>query len=1130
MVKSINLTINYKNKVIQSHSIYGQYLMPGLGYIDMLYQLGDKLGIRYQTHSIHNLQIENPLIVPKDKQVELTIVFEQKEDVWFVKVQGEDQMYASAEFHLETKCYTDVISLEMEKEKADTVFQMDSIYENARTHELIHTGIMKVLGKCYLTDEQLYMELKVSEEYNERKGEYVFHPALIDGAGMASGAIRGDGEDSENLYIPLCYEYFYSTEQMGEKCFARVKKTSIREKNEIRSSDLEFYNEDGKQIGELLGITSKKIRNRQQIQAKPKAESKKPIVSLEEKKDIKKIEKKDDKSIEALEYTLKKLFSKYIGKEPQSIERNVGFFEIGLESAQLLNLHQDIETELGIKLNQTTLFEYTSIQELAEYIQTVQAKANDTAKEMVSFEEFDEEPDKNCYSSEDIAVIGMAGYFPEAKNIEEFWNNLKEGKDCIVEVPEDRWDWRDYEDIQTPTGKPISKWGGFIDNVAEFDAEFFRVSPREAEIIDPQERLFLQCCWKAMEDAGYTPDNVCEGSGRKVGVYVGVMHKDYALIGLDVLNSGRNVPLSLNYAPIANRVSYFCDFHGPSMALDTVCSSSLLSIQLAIDSIRKGESEVALAGGVNVSLHPAKYISYGLAGMHSSNGACRTFGTDADGYVSSEGIGAVLLKPLSKAIEDRDNIYAVIKNVTVNHGGRASGLTVPSPAAQGNLIYDCLREANINPRTIQYMEAHGTGTSLGDPIEIQGLMNAYSKFTAEKQYCAIGSVKSNIGHTESAAGVAGLIKVCLQLYYKTLVPSLHSEVQNPILNFEDSAFYIQHKTEFWERQKIEVNGKLQECKRRAAISAFGATGTNVHAVLEEYEPEYEHRKKQNKEVCFMLSAKNEERLQAYLTEFLSFLSKQKEEEFSLEDMVYTLHVGRVEFDERIAIVVNSLHELIETLTKLLEDKTSSPNVYKGNVRKVDTILKQLMGNEDWNELVDKWIAHENVEQIARLWVAGMPVDWTQIYKDKKAYRMSLPTYAFANTKYWLKSDNGDVSVPERKKAKKNVVQLESQTTSKKLSDIYNKKNRIKKPVLIEQAASEALSIEENLKTWLSEELNIMKEQIDTEVDIQELGLEQFHAMNLIKHIKEAYGTEIEVLQLYEEKTIHRIALFVYKTK
>ncbi len=340
----------------------------------------------------------------------------------------------------------------------------------------------------------------------------------------------------------------------------------------------------------------------------------------------------------------------------------------------------------GADLAPTLLFEYTNIKELATYLKkTVSFECAERATEPSRSEAEAPDAPEHHKNTGDIAIIGMAGRYPKAKSVAEFWENLKAGTDCITEVPKSRWDWKTYQNVTSPSGKTVSKWGGFIDDADCFDPQFFRISPREAETMDPQERLFLETCWETIEDAGYTPETLGNKGEKQhpIGVFAGVMHKDYSLIGAEQLSETDPFPVSLNYAQIANRVSYYCDFHGPSIAVDTVCSSSLTAVHLAIESIRRGECEAALAGGVNLSPHPAKYLSYGSVGMHSSDGRRRTFGEGGDGYVSGEGVGAVLLKPLEKAEQDGDRIYAVIKGSAINHVGKVSGITVPSPVCTG---------------------------------------------------------------------------------------------------------------------------------------------------------------------------------------------------------------------------------------------------------------------------------------------------------------------------------------------------------------------------------------------------------------------------------------------------------------
>ncbi|MTJ83778.1 MAG: KR domain-containing protein, partial [Telmatospirillum sp.] len=392
---------------------------------------------------------------------------------------------------------------------------------------------------------------------------------------------------------------------------------------------------------------------------------------------------------------------------------------------------------------------------------------------------------------EPIAIVGMAGRYPGASTVTEFWETLCRGVDCVTEIPPSRWRVRPPADGSGR--RPMSRWGGFIDGVDRFDCDFFHVSRPEADIMDPQERLFLETCWQAIEDAGYTPATLAptgtEPVRNAVGGFVGVMHKDYTLIGAEA--AGGPVPISLNQGQIANRVSFCCDFHGPSMAVDTLCSSSLTAIHLGCESLRRGESGAVIAGGVNLSLHPAKYQTYGMVNMHSSDGRCRAFGTGGDGYVSAEGVGALVLKRLGDAVRDGDHIYAVIRSAAANHIGRSSGFSVPNPVGQAVAIASALDRAGIDARSLGYVEAHGTGTMLGDPVEVEGLTRAFRRHTSDKGFCALGSVKSNVGHAEAAAGVCALTKVALQLHHRVLVPSLHADPENPLLHLAETPFRVQ---------------------------------------------------------------------------------------------------------------------------------------------------------------------------------------------------------------------------------------------------------------------------------------------------------------------------------------------------
>lgn len=599
--------------------------------------------------------------------------------------------------------------------------------------------------------------------------------------------------------------------------------------------------------------------------------------------------------LEQLELFLKDILFKEIKLPAHQINSSEPLEKYGIDSVMVMNLTRELETHFG-ELSKTLFFEYQTIRELAEYFNEhhapkVQKKfgANLLVEETgskkldehaniaspVTLHRFaTEKVDKvDKVDTEDgIAIIGVSGRYPKARNLIEFWENLRDGRDCITEIPPERWELeKHYSPDKDNTGTSYSKWGGFLEDIDKFDSLFFSISPREAASLDPQERLFLETVWHTLEDAGYTKTRL---SKYHVGVYVGVMYSHYQLYGADEeLVKNGFLPVS-SFASIANRVSYFLHAHGPSIAVDTMCSSSLTAIHLACESIRRGESEVAIAGGVNLSLHPNKYVQLSQGRFVSSDGKCRSFGEGGDGYVPGEGVGAVLLKPLRRALADGDQIYAVIKGSVINHGGKTNGYTVPNPNAQADLIANAIEKASIDPETISYVEAHGTGTSLGDPIEITGLTKAFRRYTSKRQYCPIGSVKSNIGHLESAAGIAALTKVLLQMKHKQLVPSLHSERANPHIHFADSPFYLQHACTEWEEPRFFQQGKEIRYPRRAAISSFGAGGANAHLVVEEFRLPKETEPSREPHI-FVLSAKNEERLRMYAAEMLKFLQAER---------------------------------------------------------------------------------------------------------------------------------------------------------------------------------------------------------------------------------------------------------------
>ncbi|MFJ7193998.1 MULTISPECIES: SDR family NAD(P)-dependent oxidoreductase [unclassified Streptomyces] len=601
-----------------------------------------------------------------------------------------------------------------------------------------------------------------------------------------------------------------------------------------------------------------------------------------------------------------------------------------------------------------------------------------------------------------IAIIGMSGRYPQAENTDEFWANLTAGRDSITEIPPDRWPLDGFYEpdraTAIATGRSYSKWGGFLRDFDAFDPHFFRIAPRDAYAMDPQERLFLQASWEVMEDAGYTREELARRHQRRVGVFAGVTKSGHARHGAARLPSGETVVPALSFASLSARTSYVLDLHGPSLTIDTMCSSSLTAIHEACEHLRRGSCELAIAGGVNLYLHPSDYVELCRSTMLSSQPRVRSFGSGGDGFVPGEGVGAVLLKPLARALADGDQVLAVVRGTSINHGGRSHGYTVPSPTAQAELIRDALTRAGIPAREVSYVEAHGTGTELGDPIEVKGLSLAFEESTDERQFCAIGSVKSVIGHLEAAAGIAGVTKAVLQLRHRTLVPSLHAEEPNPGIRFEETPFFVQRTLAPWDSQTPRI----------AAVSSFGAGGSNAHVILEEYVPDPVPNRPASEEgeQLVVLSARTPERLRHSAARLVAFLERGTTERgaVGLADLAFTLQVGREAMKERLAVTTASVPELLRVLRGYAEegDGAGTPGLHRGSAGQVLGAVAEISADDDLRELlVERWARKGKHDKLAALWVGGVDLDWRRLHGTASPRRISLPTYPFARDRFWI---------------------------------------------------------------------------------------------------------------------------------
>lgn len=514
----------------------------------------------------------------------------------------------------------------------------------------------------------------------------------------------------------------------------------------------------------------------------------------------------------------------------------------------------------------------------------------------------------------------------------------------------------------------------------------------------------LTYAWKAIEDAGYASKSL---SGTKTGVFIGTGNTGYGslLANADAEIEGSS---AANTSPSAltEPCQLYAQSSRPSEPIDTACSSSLVAIHHAVSSIEEGTCDMALAGGINTIVLPDVYISFDKAGALSKEGRCKTFSDQADGFAHGEGAGLFFLKKLKAAEADGDHIYGVIKGSAVNHGGRAASLTTPNPKQQAEVIKAAYKKAGIDPKTVSYIEAHGTGTELGDPVEVNGLKQAFSSFADGKEkaagYCGLGSVKTNIGHLSLAAGAAGIIKILLQMKHRTLVKSLHCETVNPYIQLEDSPFYLVRETMEW---KTQTDERGNEQPRRAGISSFGIGGVNAHVVIEEYIPEdREEADDSHIDPClFVLSAKNEKRLKEQAKQLKRVLTEKRYNQSSLVSMAYTLQIGRDAMEERLAVIAGSAEELQEKLSQFITGDKHA-DLYRGRIDK--GTLQMLTEDEEIQEAVEKWMARGKYAKLLELWVKGLNVDWAKLYGDRPPKRMSLPSYPFAKDRYWAAKSSG----------------------------------------------------------------------------------------------------------------------------
>ncbi|KTT67250.1 hypothetical protein NS383_01810, partial [Pseudomonas oryzihabitans] len=587
----------------------------------------------------------------------------------------------------------------------------------------------------------------------------------------------------------------------------------------------------------------------------------------------------------------------------------------------------------------------------------------------------------------DIAVIGMACRVPGAAHYRDYWNNLAAGHDSVMQIPPSRWDWQaHWGDPASELDKSNARHAGCIDDVDAFDSRFFGIAPATAQMMDPQQRIMLELSWACLEDASVVPSAL---AASRTGVFLAAFNHDYKQ-----LFEASGLPIDAHQATasaaaiIANRLSHFYDLRGPSVLLDTACSGSLNAIHQAVQSLRLGESDLALAGGINLLLTPTRHISFAKTGMLSPTGACHTFDEAADGYVRSEGAGLLLLKRLDQAMADGDPIHGVIKGSAVNHCGKTHTLTYPSAAAQAEVIGLALDDAGVDPGSITYIEAHGTGTPKGDPIEVQGLRLAFAGSVGNSR-CGLGSAKANIGHLEAAAGVAGVIKVLMSMKAGQLPPLCHFTRLNPRIDLADTRFYPVSQLQPWQPSQ----GPL-----RAGVSSFGFGGTNGHVVLEQAPPRAANVDELERPGwLIVLSGKSATNLDEQRRALRDWLLGPGSA-VSMADLSQVLLSAREHFGQRQAWVVRGREELLQWLDAPQSPPQHAVEQASPSEAEIQDALTALADDRE----PMRYLRHLAV--LSAYYLRGATIPFSRLFEGRPRRHLEVPGYAFARERCWLPLD------------------------------------------------------------------------------------------------------------------------------
>ncbi|MEV4517113.1 condensation domain-containing protein [Dactylosporangium sp. NPDC049525] len=778
-----------------------------------------------------------------------------------------------------------------------------------------------------------------------------------------------------------------------------------------------------------------------------------------------------------------------LGLAAGQVEPDVSFADFGLNSVSGVRFLHSLNEALGTRLESTVIFDYSSADRLAAHILAEGLVAAPAPPAVTPARTPTPAPapvvvsapaPRTPTAADGVAVIGMSGQFAHSENLDQLWAHLRDGDSLVDEVT--RWDLDAFYARFPASEHGYCRRASLLDGVDLFDPQFFGISGLEATYMDPQQRLFLEQSWAALEDAGHVGAGA---AGLACGVFAGYNGSDYHHL------CGVNPPAQAMWGNAASvlsaRIAYFLDLQGPALTIDTACSSSLVAIQLACQGLTIGELDLALAGGVYVSSTPGFMLGASQAGMLSPDGTCYSFDSRANGFVPGEGVGVLVLKRLADALADGDHIHGVIRGWGTNQDGATNGITAPSARSQERLERHVYDRFGIDPAGIGMVEAHGSATPLGDPIEFQALSRAFAAHTDARGYCALGSIKTNVGHTTSAAGVAGALRVLLALRHHQIPPSLNFDRPNPQIDFTQSPFYLNTKTVDWPAPDGGA-------PRRGAVSSFGLSGTNAHLVIEEAPPVTDRHRPRSAHLI-VLSARSPEQLREQAERLAAHCADQPG--LDLGDAAFTLLTGRRRLRHRLACVAGDPAELAGALRGYVRGERPA-GVLTGHVAadEPERAMLRRFGEQCVRDSRDREGSElaEHLQAVGELFVQGYELDYAGLFAGDRYRRVPLPTYPFARERYWAPGPG----TPELPAAP------------------------VAAAVVVDAPVGDVDDVPGALTASVAGLLALPADRIDPDAPLLAHGFDSINAVALSRHVRDVYGADLSARDIFEGGTLRAV--------